>query len=519
MTPRLLSSTRPKTIALLALVVLMAFPVLVRGQTPGTDIFEAIATGKLSLVKDLVEKKKQSVNQLRVVPVKSWAGMDSADPWEPEFQGKISPLVQAILADNVPLVQYLLSRGADPNVYVTFQGVRDQSLGTWESSALFAAVERGDPRMVKILLDGGADPGQKVRYYGGPMPPLPPSTEPDRSLFGAPYYKDSRARIGIMDLLMTPGFRNSTSYQLILKKSPRLRPEYHLYSLYYAAIKGQADAIESLMAEGKRLDRDGFTVLVRAGNQTGLETALAYQDLGFPGKTVPEGLYWSELAELCTALDQWWLNEVVGKIDLSTDFTRERAQAFRLYLRKLGNRGLADLADKALQTTGAMVQAFEALERPRLATERPQSKRSDGAYRPETLMLLEPWTQPWRGSPGKARGKMTDTLAGKALGELVQASFWGSWESRSPLWKLDIGADTIRNAGINAEGKIFDSWLHDWKPDLDEALWRSRHIVWPISYQTSEGRQLWVYLSHQSSGTIKVYNPQEEQSTVMTLLP
>jgi len=60
---------------------------------------------------------------------------------------------------NVPLVEFLLARGADPN-----------KLDRWQRTGLIAAVQQTHPYLVKLMLNFGADPNLPDGYGHGATP-------------------------------------------------------------------------------------------------------------------------------------------------------------------------------------------------------------------------------------------------------------------------------------------------------------------------------------------------------------
>jgi ankyrin repeat protein len=105
---------------------------------------------------------------------------------------KSRPLVEAVEADNLDVVQLLLEKGANPNVKDQFQG-----------TALIEAVSRGSLKMVELLIKAGADPnltGSAVHLYREEVAPL----EYAKKLIDDSIFDDDRlgSRKAIISLLI-----------------------------------------------------------------------------------------------------------------------------------------------------------------------------------------------------------------------------------------------------------------------------------------------------------------------------
>ena len=89
--------------------------------------------------------------------------IDAIEPSTKEFsehEAPLSPLGEAIILDDVEIVQFLLKRGANPNAYVSFDG--QKMLKRIEShiqrvTPLLAAIDMQSLPLVKLLLEHGAE--------------------------------------------------------------------------------------------------------------------------------------------------------------------------------------------------------------------------------------------------------------------------------------------------------------------------------------------------------------------------
>ena len=130
-------------------------------KTVGITIFEAAATGKINNVIRLLAREPDLVNAYSSdgfqplglacffgnVDVAEYLVKAGASINSKSHNGlKAAPLQSAAAGGHRKIVKMLLDHGADPNI-------REQ----WGHTALHAAAENGDEEMIRVLLYGGAD--------------------------------------------------------------------------------------------------------------------------------------------------------------------------------------------------------------------------------------------------------------------------------------------------------------------------------------------------------------------------
>jgi hypothetical protein len=463
--------------------------------TPPDDIFDAVAAGDLARVQELAGRKPALVNAVKVVPVAEWAGMKSTDPQEPEFQAKLTPLVLAVASDRLSIAAWLLSKGARTDYYASFDSPRHPELGQWEGSALFSAVERGDPRMVKLLLDAKADPAQTVRYFGGPPPPKAGDAGPDRSLFGARYFQDIRARLTVFDLCLAPGFRSATLYRLVRRYAPRLKPRYHDQTLFYAALERNRSLFGDLMDQGGLPDGPTLAVLMRDGDA---ETLVRLAERGLPG--LPTGAAWAETGILAAALDRYWYESVLGRLEKPAQFSLAERQAFL--------SRLAPLCGRLSGVNGALEASRQLL----MSVGYP-ADRSGLNF--AARMLFEPWLQPARAiGQGDAPGAKSPALVAQAYSLMVGAALTGTWQADAPTdWKLEFSAGSIRNTGTDGLGRHFETWPAPWRVAIEDGPAGPERDSWTI--RTGEKDKPWLTVRLEGDG-LKVYDLEQKTTTRFT---
>ncbi len=119
-----------RVLSALLTVSLLSLPLLAEEQSAGTRFAVAIEDGDLEAVKVLIEEEGAAVD----TPIEYG-------------ESAITPLIKASWDGDLPIVEYLLSKGADVNARDT------ESKGT----ALLNAVTRGHMEVIKALLAAKAD--------------------------------------------------------------------------------------------------------------------------------------------------------------------------------------------------------------------------------------------------------------------------------------------------------------------------------------------------------------------------
>jgi ankyrin repeat protein len=121
--------------------------------------------------------------------------LDAGGSLEERAADGYSPLMVATHSDHLPLTKFFLERGANPNA----SGVG--------YTALHTAVLRGDPALVRLLLDAGADPNVRItkpapmeRFSYGWM------VLPEAVVSGTPFYLAAKyVEVEIMRALLAAG--------------------------------------------------------------------------------------------------------------------------------------------------------------------------------------------------------------------------------------------------------------------------------------------------------------------------
>ena len=471
----------------LAIIRVLAalLPALALSAQANPELFESIAAGDLPQVKAIIEKNPVLINAITVMPVKEWAGMKSRDSAEPEFQGKISPLVQAVLNDRLEMVAWLLSKGAKTDYYASFESLKHPELGLWEGSALLSAVERGDPRMVKILLDGKADPGLQIRYFGGPPPPRAGETGVDHSLFGGTYFRDSRARLSALDLCLAPGFRSATLFKLIRRYAPRLKPHYYTDTLFYAALSNDRTLMDRLMDDNQMPDGATLAVLVRNGDA---ETLQNLSNRGMSG--LPQTEAWTDTGRLTSMLDNFWFEKILGKVEKTTQLNQGDRNEFM-------NRVKA-LAGNLAAINGSLEGSRQLLQSLGYPNDR---SNLNFAIR----LLFEPWLQP-------ARNPSSPALISLCYAQMVGSTLLGTWESTvGPAWKLEILPESIHNTGVDGMSKRFDAWLAPWRVAVEDGPTGPNRDGWILRIRPED--KTWLTVRLDEAG-LHVFDPENKQSTL-----
>lgn len=474
----------------LAFGPLAALPVT--AQTPAPDLFDAIASGDLAMVKAVVGKTPALANAIKVVPVAEWAGMKSPDPTEPDFRGKVSPLVLAVLTDHHDIAAWLLSKGARTDYYASFESLKNPNLGLWEGSALFTAVERGDPRMVKLLLDAKADPGLKVRYFGGPPPPKKGEPGADRSLFGARYFGDIRARLTVIDLCLAPGFRSATLFKLIRRYAPRLKPEYYADTLFHAAVSNDRALLGRLLDAGHMPDGQTLAVLMRNGDGETLRNLMAH---GLPG--LPDTNCWPAAGKLMAALDNYWYEKVLGRLEKPAQFTQAERLEFQTRM-----RGLTALLPAINGSLEASRQLLVSVGYP--------ADRSGLNF--AIRVLFEPWLLPSRvlGQPDQPGGK-SPSLVALGFDQLVATTLFGSWTADAPVdWRLEFTGGSIHNTGTDGAGRHFETWPAPWRVAVEDGPAGPEHNGWIL--RAGDQDKPWLTLRFVDNA-LEVYDLDQKQTT------
>ena len=97
-------------------------------------------------------------------------------------------------ADLLECARLLLDAGADPDAHTVESG------GGWRQTALFDAVERHDPALLRLLLDHGATPDEDAFYHAC-----------------------EQSDLGFLDALYVPGFERLVRHKLDFEDAAGLR--------------------------------------------------------------------------------------------------------------------------------------------------------------------------------------------------------------------------------------------------------------------------------------------------------
>jgi hypothetical protein len=486
------------------------------------QLFTALSHGRLDETKQLISVGIP-VNLVRVRPVVAWAGLSSQDSRKPAYQGKITPLMQAIMSGNPALVALILQNGADPNVYGIIEGTlinykgEPEASGMWETSALILAAELGDPRIVKQLLDAGANPGLGVRTFGGPRPD-PGLAGHDPTRYGLSYFTNQRARLNVLDVLLTPQFRSTSLWQVLTKHKsfpPLLEPvsDFRL-SLYYAVLINDARLFAQALTRGDKPDAECIAAMVRLG-RTDMLAAIKRPE--FTAMLADGSLLAS--ARLAKLLDEFWHDEILGKRESVDEWTIALKRTFMSKLKP----ALSDLS-----------LAYQGLEKARPVFQQ-LGHRALRSNLPLALALLfDPWILPYGQSHGvqaissvhslptkqmvlytqsgntisETSGKSIASLAGASL---LETSVIGTWiASEGDPWTIEIRDDQIKHYGTNRLNQVFVAVLHPWRLAIEETANQIGTDFWPIRVNKED--RSWIYLQIKENAIV-VYDP-KEKSTV-----
>ena len=113
----------------LTALILITLPTNSHAQSANDLLIEAINKNDLDAVKTLIREQSANVN---------YATKD-----------KSTPLITAIYKRNTPIINYLLSKDANPNL--------PQTIGQTKTTPLNIAIEVNSLEIVKVLVEAGAD--------------------------------------------------------------------------------------------------------------------------------------------------------------------------------------------------------------------------------------------------------------------------------------------------------------------------------------------------------------------------
>ncbi|MEW5789135.1 MAG: ankyrin repeat domain-containing protein [Pseudomonadota bacterium] len=186
----------------------------------------------------------------------------SANDRAPEFAGERQrQLITAAQQGDRAGLEALLKQGVNPN----------GRIDPWSRTALIHAVDRGDVEMVRLLLEGGADPDMKA---GGHTPlvlaALHGHARIVKQLLAGGADPDLKSGDGNTPLTAAAGMNRLAALEALLAAhpDPRLHNREGRTALSLAALEGFEAAVRIMLEAGvdpNVLDRNGGTALTSAG--------------------------------------------------------------------------------------------------------------------------------------------------------------------------------------------------------------------------------------------------------------